>query len=230
MLGSGSLIPLGSLGWGSSSASRIYRAPARPGLSWQRRLSGDVYPFLALAVALQARGHACTIATSDIFRADIEAAGVAFKRMRPDLRDDPEFVAKLFNPVGAARFWFHEVQMPVIEEAYEDVSALMRDADLLISRSLAYAAPIVAEVTGVPWITAKLSPAECMSAYDPPYIHNGRWIARLIRHSPAASGWTMRRFRQVVRALNFDALKNVVANCGCRLVITTSIGVPYAPD
>ena len=40
--------------------------------------AGDVHPFIALGVALKARGHRATILTNPIFQALIEAQGLGF--------------------------------------------------------------------------------------------------------------------------------------------------------
>jgi rhamnosyltransferase subunit B len=167
---------------------------------------GDVYPYVALAAALQKRGHSCVIATSSHFRAVFEDAGVDFILMRPELTSDPTFQNKLFKAAHVARAWFHEIQMPTIEDAYRDLYALARDADLLVSTNLAYAASLVAEVTELPWITTKFSPIECLSAYDFPYLHRRRRAARLLRRSPALSHWAIRCFRRLFRRRNLAPL------------------------
>ncbi len=169
---------------------------------------GDFYPYVALAVGLQARGHSCVIATSGHFRPIIEAAGVGFAPMRPELTGDPAFQTKLFQPAHVARTWFHEIQMPMIEDAYRDLHALARDADLLVSSNLAsYAASLVAEVDELPWITTKFSPGECLSAYDFPYTHRRRWAVRLVRRSPTLSGWVIGNVRRLHRRLNLAPLE-----------------------
>ena len=46
---------------------------------------GDLNPFIALARGLQARGHQPMIATSAYYRDVIQAAGISFHAVRPDL-------------------------------------------------------------------------------------------------------------------------------------------------
>ena len=46
---------------------------------------GDLHPYLALALGLQRRGHQPVIATSAIYRAKVEALGLAFAAVRPDV-------------------------------------------------------------------------------------------------------------------------------------------------
>ena len=51
---------------------------------------GDLHPYLAVAIGLQERGHEVTIATSKMYRREIEGEGIGFHAVRPDL-------ASLFN-------------------------------------------------------------------------------------------------------------------------------------
>src|SRR4026208_2500417 len=45
---------------------------------------GDIHPFMALALEMQARGHRAAIATLALYREKIEAAGLEFCHLRPD--------------------------------------------------------------------------------------------------------------------------------------------------
>src|SRR5436305_1354870 len=63
---------------------------------------GDLHPTLALALGLQARGHRAVIATSGIYREKIEAEGIAFHPVRPDL-PAPEAATELLRQVIDAR-------------------------------------------------------------------------------------------------------------------------------
>ncbi len=162
---------------------------------------GDVYPYVALAAALRTRGHSCVIATSSHFRTVFEGEGVDFALMRPELAGD-SVQNKQFEAAHGARAWFHEIQMPAIEDAYRDLHALARDADLLVSSNLAYSASLVAEAAQVPWITTKFSPIECLSPHDFPYLHRRRRAAQLLRRSPALSHFAIRCFRRHFRRRN----------------------------
>jgi rhamnosyltransferase subunit B len=45
---------------------------------------GDLHPYLAIALGLQARGHEAVIATSACYRQKIETLGLGFHTVRPD--------------------------------------------------------------------------------------------------------------------------------------------------
>jgi len=46
---------------------------------------GDLHPYLAIALELKARGHKPVIASCKIHQQKVEAAGVEFRGIRPDL-------------------------------------------------------------------------------------------------------------------------------------------------
>ncbi|MGH9880207.1 MAG: glycosyltransferase, partial [Pyrinomonadaceae bacterium] len=46
---------------------------------------GDIHPFMAIAMELQARGHDPVIATSGLYQEKIEGAGLKFFPVRPNL-------------------------------------------------------------------------------------------------------------------------------------------------
>jgi hypothetical protein len=41
-------------------------------------------------------------------------------------------------------------------------------ADLLVTHPISFAGPLVAQKTGIPWVSTVLAPASLFSAYDPP--------------------------------------------------------------
>ncbi len=57
---------------------------------------GDVHPYVAIALELKARGHAPVIATSEVYREKMEARGIEFCPVRPELPslDQPEELGK----------------------------------------------------------------------------------------------------------------------------------------
>ena len=48
---------------------------------------GDIYPFVALAIALEQRGFAATVVAPDTHRAAIENEGLRYARLRPSETD-----------------------------------------------------------------------------------------------------------------------------------------------
>ena len=144
---------------------------------------GDLHPYLAIALELQRRGHQTLIATSQYHRAKIEAAGIAFHLMRPDYSlDDKELHRRLTEPKRGMERIIREFMLPALRETYDDLlTAVQKDggADLLVSQILIFAAPLIAEKTGVHWVSTELQPGAFMSAYDPPVMAPAPWLEKL---------------------------------------------------
>lgn len=135
---------------------------------------GDVNPLIALAMEMRARGHDPVMAVPEMFRTKIEPLGIAFHRIRPDQDpNDSRLVAMIYDVKKGTERGLREFLFPAIRESYRDLLAATQTdggADLLVSGELAYAGPIVAEVTGIPWASYALAPFSFFSAYDPPVL------------------------------------------------------------
>ena len=160
---------------------------------------GDLHPFLALAIELQRRGHTATVATLGTWRENVERAGVGFLPIRPDVDpDDPsarDVVRRILDARGGPEYLFNELFAPVIDEVYEDTLAAVVGADLLVSHQLPQTAPIVAERTGIKWVSAVVAPFGFLSAYDPSTPPQAPSLRRLLAVHPAAG----RAFNRLVR-------------------------------
>ena len=130
---------------------------------------GDIHPYIGLALELQHRGHQPLIATSPIYRQKIEAEGLAFRSIRPDLpRIDRELMRKVFDRRKGTEFIFRHILMPTLRDSYQDLAASSGDSQVIVTHPVAFAGPLLARVRHLPWISTVLAPASFMSAYDPP--------------------------------------------------------------
>ena len=135
---------------------------------------GDVHPYVAIALELKRRGHRPVIATTEIYREKVEPLGIELRRVRPDMPsyDEPDRVAELVEHVVDQREGMERILqtfiLPYLRESYEDLLAATRGADLLVSHPLPFVGPVVAEKTGVPWVSSVLAPGSFLSVYDPP--------------------------------------------------------------
>jgi len=154
---------------------------------------GDLFPFLAVGAALQARGHRAVIATSESYRAAVEARGLTFRPVRPDLIPLaflPDAQERLWHPRHGPEFLVRVLMLPHLQAGYEDLRAACTGAALLVAHPLAYAVPLVAETLGLPWLSVALQPFGFLSTYDPPVVAGmpalrhlrrlGRWPYRLL--------------------------------------------------
>jgi rhamnosyltransferase subunit B len=146
---------------------------------------GDLHPYIAIAKELQARGHRPVIATTDRYRALIEAEAIRYAPLRPaqaQFGGLEAVAARLFDPYRGPGYLIREMVMPYVREQYEDIAAACTDADALVTHPLTMAGPLVCAKTGLPWISSILAPASLMSSIDRPLL-NSDWWARALRHS-----------------------------------------------
>lgn len=155
---------------------------------------GDVHPYIAVGLELKARGHRPVIATSPLYRDKIEATGLGFHPIRPDFRppqEDPDIVAKVMDVKKGSEFLFKELLMPHLRDGYEDLSEAIKGADLLVTHVITMAGPILAQKTGVPWVSTVLAPASFFSVHDPFVPPQSPGLIKLFRLSPLiARGFT----------------------------------------
>src|SRR5262249_29266560 len=145
---------------------------------------GDLHPYIALALGLQARVHNAVIATSACYQQKIEALGLGFRPIRPDstLVTDPAVMKRMMDSRWGTVRVGREIVGPAMRETYEDISAASAGADLLVSHPLtAYATRLVSEVTGVPWASTMITPLGFFSAYDFPIIPVAPMASRALR-------------------------------------------------
>jgi rhamnosyltransferase subunit B len=135
---------------------------------------GDLHPYIALALDLKRRGHHPVIATSPVYRERVEPLGLGFHPTRPDFpspEEEPEYMRELtrraMDARNGAEYVGRELFAKPVRESYADLMEAVRDADLLVTHPITFAGPLVAEVTGVRWISSVLSPIVFFSAYDP---------------------------------------------------------------
>ena len=135
---------------------------------------GDVNPLIALALELRRRGHTPVLAIPAMFREKIEPLGIEFAAVRPDQDpNDKRMVEMIWDIKRGTERGLREFLFPAIRDSYHDLLDAVTangGADLLVTGELAYAGPIVAEKTGIPWASYVLAPLSFFSGYDPPVL------------------------------------------------------------
>jgi len=146
---------------------------------------GDIHPYMAVALELRARGHRPVIATMEVYRERIEAAGLEFAPVRPNIpqpkEQDEELIEKIMEPRTGPRFLMEEIVYPAVRDAYQDLLVAIDGADLLITHPAAPAGPLVGRKTGMPWISTVLAPLSFFSVYDPPIPPVMQWTTKVFR-------------------------------------------------
>jgi rhamnosyltransferase subunit B len=174
---------------------------------------GDLHPFLALALELRARGHHVSVATSPSYRATVEALGLQFDAVRPDLpalARDRAVMRRIMDLRSGGEYLFKELLMPGLRQSFDDLSAAARDADLLVTHPFSFAGPLVAETlnaqvlnaptTGLRWVSTALTPMSFLSAHDPPVPARVPAFGRLRALGPGVNGWLLARGEGMTRA------------------------------
>jgi UDP:flavonoid glycosyltransferase YjiC (YdhE family) len=164
---------------------------------------GDVHPMIALALELRSRGHRPVLAVPEIFRRKVSPLGLDFAPVGPNL--DPEnssLVAELMDVNKGTERTLREILFPAVRRSYEELLEVVTadgGADLLLAGELVYQAPIVAEVTGVPWASYVLAPLSFFSGYDAPALPPYPRLAKLQDAVPGVGQLSARFARWVTR-------------------------------
>ncbi len=123
---------------------------------------GDVMPLFALARELERAGHRATLALPPFYRARVEAAGLPFVPIGPDL-DFPEIdrrdTARLVAGEDPARVMAEAAALlaDMLPRMLEELLAAGARADVVVSGHLQPAAQMVHELTGLPYVSMQLN-------------------------------------------------------------------------
>ena len=128
--------------------------------------SGDVNPFVALGIALQARGHRATILTNPLFQEQIEAQGLSFLSVAS--ADAARSV--IANPdLWHARKSFGilcRVLIPTLEETFRLIDAHADQDTVVAFSTLSLGARVAQEKLGIPSASVHLQPGVLRSSAE----------------------------------------------------------------
>jgi UDP:flavonoid glycosyltransferase YjiC (YdhE family) len=165
---------------------------------------GDIHPLIALALELRQRGHVPVLAVPELFRSTISSLGLEFAPVGPILNpEDNQLIAMLMDIRKGTERTLREILFPAIRQSYRELLAAVQangGADLLVAGELVYQAPIVAEVTGIPWASFVLAPLSFFSRYDAPVLPPYPTLARLQPALPGMGRAIARFARWVTRS------------------------------
>jgi rhamnosyltransferase subunit B len=165
---------------------------------------GDIHPLIAVALELRRRGHVPVLAVPELFRSRIAALGLEFAPVGPILNpEDNQLIAMLMDIRKGTERTLREILFPAIRQSYVELLAAVQangGADLMLAGELVYQAPIVAEVTGIPWASFVLAPLSFFSRYDAPVLPPYPMLARLQPALPGMGRVIARFARWVTRS------------------------------
>ena len=182
--------------------------------------SGDVHPYVGLALALAARGHRPIIATSEYYRPKVERAGIEFRAVRPVFDPtDPGVVAAIMDPLRGGEYLIRDVAMACIRDSFLDLQGAVSGADLLITHPLTFAGRPVAEAMTLPWLSSVLAPMSFFSAHDLPVFAAAPQV-HAARHLGLAASRSVVRMAKLASRHWADPVR----------ALRSELGLPEAPD
>ena len=158
--------------------------------------TGDIYPVIAVAVALQKAGHTVRFATLPAYQAEIEAAGVPFYSLYPqgNLADLSYWMGRLQNcrtPLSQLREIYVGAQAH-LPEMFACLDAIMAESDLLVSSYLFPMNRGIADRHGVPFATLAFAPHVVPSPdYPPEHLPSPRWLGPWLRRAWNRGLWRL---------------------------------------
>jgi rhamnosyltransferase subunit B len=140
---------------------------------------GDLHPFLALGRGLIARGHEVTLVGHPDWGAETGAAGLRFvstgEPSREDfIRDHPEVMSMKWGGLISLHTLVNRAIAPSFDHLMEALLAEASVHDVIVAHHFTFPAPVVAELTGLPWATVSLAPGIVPSAHSLPGANFGR--------------------------------------------------------
>lgn len=171
---------------------------------------GDLHPYIGLALEMKKRFIDPVVATSEVYRQRIESLGIEFHPIRPEWPEPetPEYLAMMkgvIDPNRGAEYLFKGMLAPAVRDMYQDLSVAIKDADLLVTHPIVLAGPILAEKTGIPWVSTALAPASLFSAFDPWVPPNAPWLHHVLKGGP----FFARLYIKLLKAMSAPWMKPV---------------------
>ena len=168
---------------------------------------GDLHPFIAIGLVLQARGHRVVLAVPEDHVAKVVAAGLDAQAVMPSFEVVRQRLG-LSERDAAARimtdqsYLMDEVLMPPLADGVAVLDAMLADADVLVASLTVFGAPIAAEKHRLPRVDVVLQPMTLFSRTDPSRTPN---LRALWGPSPGriGRGWNRLIHRLLRGALRF---------------------------
>jgi rhamnosyltransferase subunit B len=162
---------------------------------------GDVFPYVGIARVLAQCGHRPVLAMPEFFRTAIEREGLEFSPVGPDVDpNDQATVARIMDPRRGTEAILRDLLMPALRDSYEQLKEAARGADLLVSHPVTFAAPVLADKMGLPWVSTVLAPISFFSTTDLPAFPPAPRLVHLRRLGPGFGRLMVGLARRVTRS------------------------------
>ena len=121
--------------------------------------TGDVQPFLALAIELRNNGHHPTVALSPNFEKLANYLGLEFVPIGPDLEHTQRSIITELVTVDTSRQKLRYLYAPLVSalpQMFNELRAACRGCDVLISGPVQHASHMIHEITGIPFVSVQI--------------------------------------------------------------------------
>ena len=141
--------------------------------------AGDVHPFIALGLALKARGHRATVLTNPYFQSSIEAQGLEFLPVG-SLADVEHALADadLWHPRKGFEAVARHAILPSIEAVYRLIESHADGNTVVAASSISLGARVAQERLDIPTASIHLQPTVIRSYIDSGMFGDVRISAR----------------------------------------------------
>lgn len=158
--------------------------------------TGDIFPVIALAVALQKAGHDVRFATIPHYQTVIEDAGIEFYPLCPNWEQaDLSYWMGRLQKIRTPIYQLREIYVGAkayIPEMIARMDTALLSADLLVSSYLFPMNKSIADRRGVPCATFSFTPHVIPSPdYPPENIPSPQWLPRTTRRNWNRWLWKM---------------------------------------
>lgn len=163
--------------------------------------AGDIHPFVAIALALQRRGHQVVVMANPYFQERIIAAGVGFWSV--GTRED--YLRMVTHPdLVTPRASINHVLRTLILSTFREQADAVRDAvaalrpEIVVAHHICLGASAMCERLGIPVVLGVLAPLFWLSRHErviPPVVpYAPAWVHSALRRVKRAIGpWTLDR-------------------------------------
>lgn len=160
---------------------------------------GDLHPYLAIGAELHTRGHETVLATSASYRSKVEAAGLKFYPVRPDISLDDRAMLEYVMDAKHGSERAVRKMAATARDSYSDVMAAAEGADVMVTHPMVFASMLVVQKRRMSWISTALAPISLFSEYDPPILPHMAWAHRFnFLGRRYVRAWAKRAERQAV--------------------------------
>jgi len=129
--------------------------------------AGDVHPTIALALALQSRGHQTTILTNEFYGEQIRVAGIDFLPLGTIVEAE-KIIAdpRLWHPSKAFSCIAQLVMLPNLRRLYRLIEEHTDSSTVVVASGICLGARVAQEKLGIPLATVHLQPSMLRSNHD----------------------------------------------------------------